>query len=180
MGPRGNLAMQQRSSGFTLIEVMIVIAIVAVIASYGIPRFNSMMQNGRLSTQANELQGLMQLARSEAVTNRVITRICGSTDQTTCNTNSWEQGAIVFHDNDGNGSAAAAEMVRVMPAVTNGNTIRGANGAISFLTDGTLVVGAMLRICDDRAELSSRQIRLNTSGQSRISRGNAQGDVVCP
>ena len=64
MGFRGNIAMHQRSSGFTLIELMIVIAIVAVIASYGIPRFNSMMQNGRLSTQANELQGLMQLARS--------------------------------------------------------------------------------------------------------------------
>lgn len=170
----------RQQDGFTLIELMIVIAILALIASYGIPRFNTMVQNGRLSTQANHLQGLMQLARSEAVTNRVDTLVCASTDQASCNTNNWELGVIVFRDNDGNGSAAAAELVRVMPAVTNGNTIRGVNGAISFLTDGTLAGGAMLRICDDRAEPSSRQIRLNTSGQSRISRGNAQGDVVCP
>lgn len=169
-----------KRNGFTLIELMIVIAIMAVIASYGIPQFNEMMQNGRLSTQANHLQGLMQLARSEAVTNRVITRVCASTDQASCNTNSWELGAIVFRDIDGNGSAAAAELVRVMPAETNGNTVRGITGAISFLADGTLAGGAMLRICDDRAEPSSRQIRLNTSGQSRISTGNAQGDVVCP
>lgn len=169
-----------RSNGFTLIELMIVIALVALIASYGIPQFNTMMQNGRISTQVNELQGLMQLARSEAVTSRVTTRICASTDQATCNTNSWEQGMIVFRDVDDNGSAAAAELVRVMPAVTNGNTIRGVNGALSFSTDGTLTAGAMLRICDTRGANSSRQVRLNTAGQSRISKGNAQGDVVCP
>jgi type IV fimbrial biogenesis protein FimT len=170
----------RQQNGFTLIELMIVIAIVALIASYGIPRFNTMVQNGRLSTEANHLLGLMQLARSEAVTNRVITRVCASTDQASCDTNNWEAGAIVFRDIDGNGSAAAAELVRVMPPVTNGNTIRGVNGAISFFTDGTLAGGAMLRVCDDRAESSSRQIRLNTSGQSRVSKGNAQGDVVCP
>ena len=169
-----------RQIGFTLIELMIVIAIVAVIASYGIPRFTSMMQNGRLSTQVNELQGLVQLARSEAVTNRVITRACGSTDQINCDTDNWELGAIVFRDQDGNGSASAAELVRVMPSTSNGNTVRGAIGAISFLKDGTLTGGAMLRICDDRGANSSRQVRINTSGQSRISRGNAQGDVVCP
>lgn len=169
----------RKSRGFTLIEVLIVIAIVAVIASFGIPQFNSLMQNGRLSTQVNELQGLMQLARSEAATNRVVTRICGSTDQTTCNTNNWEGGAILFRDRDNNGSASAAELVRVMPAVTNGNTIRGVTGAISFLADGTLASTAMLRICDTRGADSSRQIRLNTAGQSRISKGNP-GDVTCP
>ncbi|QKE64489.1 GspH/FimT family protein [Aquipseudomonas campi] len=169
----------RKSSGFTLIEMMIVIAIVAVIASYGIPQFNSMMQNGRLSTQVNELQGLMQLARSEAATNRVVTRICGSTDQATCNTNNWEGGAILFRDRDNNGSASTAELVRVMPAVTNGNTIRGVTGAISFLADGTLASAAMLRICDTRGAESSRQVRLNTAGQSRISKGNP-GDVTCP
>jgi type IV fimbrial biogenesis protein FimT len=170
----------RRQNGFTLIELMIVIAIVAVIASYGIPRFSSMVQNGRLSTQVNELQGLMQLARSEAMTNRVITRVCGSTDQTNCDTDNWESGVIVFRDQDRNGSASAAELVRIKPGASNGNTVRGAIGAISFLTDGTLAGGAMLRICDERGANNSRQVRLNTSGQSRISKGNAQGDVVCP
>lgn len=169
----------RKSCGFTLIELLIVIAIIALIASYGIPKFDSLMQGGRLSTQVNELQGLMQLARSEAATNRVVTRVCGSTDQATCNTNNWEGGAILFRDRDGNGSASAAELVRVMPAVTNGNTIRGVNGAISFLADGTLTAAAMLRICDSRGVDSSRQVRLNTAGQSRISKGNP-GDVVCP
>lgn len=168
-----------RSRGFTLIELMIVLAVLVVIASYGIPQFNQMIQNGRLSTQVNELQGLMQLARSEAVSNRVVTRVCGSTDQATCNTNSWESGAIVFRDRNGDGDADADELVRVMPAITSGNTIRGVAGAISFQTDGTLTNGQMLRVCDARGVNNSRQVRLNTAGQSRVSKGNP-GDVVCP
>lgn len=168
-----------KSHGFTLIEMMVVLAILVVIASYGIPQFNQMVQNGRLSTQINELQGLMQLARSEAVTNRVVTRVCGSTDQTNCNTDSWELGAIVFRDRDGDGAASANELVRVMPAITTGNTIRGVAGAISFMTDGTLTANRMLRVCDSRGVNSSRQVRLNTAGQSRVSKGNP-GDVVCP
>lgn len=169
----------RKNRGFTLIELMVVIAIIAAVASFGVPQFRDLMQNGRISTQANELQGLMQLARSEAVTNRVVTRICGSTDQATCNTNNWESGVILFRDRNGDGSASAAELVRTMPAIVDGNTVRGVNGAISFLTDGTLTAAAMLRICDARGANSSRQIRLNTAGQSRISKGNP-GDVVCP
>lgn len=71
--------------GFTLIELMIVIAIFALILSFGIPQYNTLVMNGRISSKTNELQGLLQLARSEAVTNRVQTLVCGSTDQTNCN-----------------------------------------------------------------------------------------------
>lgn len=170
----------RKSCGFTLIEMMIVIALIAVIASYGIPQFNGMMQNGRISTQVNQLQGLMQLARSEAVTNRVRSGVCGSTDQATCNTDDWELGAILFRDVAGDGIKDASDPVlRVMPAASNDNTIRGVNGVISFMADGTLATTAMLAICDTRGAASSRQVRLNTAGQSRISKGNP-GDVVCP
>jgi type IV fimbrial biogenesis protein FimT len=167
-------------NGFTLIELLVVIAIIAVIASFGIPEFRTMVENGRITSETNGLHGLMQLARSEAATSKVLTRICGSTDQASCDTDSWEQGVIVFRDNDRNGSAAVAELVKVMQPITSGNTIRGLIGALSFNTDGTLNATPMLIICDSRGVNSSRQVRLNTAGQSRITRGNAQGDVVCP
>ena len=170
----------QLRNGFTLIELLIVIGILAVIASFGIPEFRTAVQNGRITAEINELQGLMQIARSEAITNKVTARICGSTDQSNCDTNDWEQGVIVFRDSDRNGSAAAAEIVKVMPALTNGNTIRGPNAAISFNTDGTLSATPLLIVCDSRGVESSRQIRLNGAGQSRITRGDAQGDEACP
>lgn len=178
----------QYNRGFTLIEMMIVIAIIALIVSVGIPQYNSVVMNGRLSTQANELQGLLQLARSEAATNRVQTLVCGSTDQANCNTNNWEQGVIAFRNRDGNNVAAADELIRVLPATTNGITIRGANGNLRYLTDGTMTGVQILRICDNRGVNNSRQIFINTSGQSRTHQGNyddndadtVADDGVCP
>lgn len=166
--------------GFTLIEMMIVVSILAAIAAYGIPQFNDMIRNSRISSQTNALQGLVQLARSEATTNRVNTIVCASTDQATCDTNNWEVGVIVFRDADGNGSAAANELVRTMPAAASTNTIRSAGGIIRFLTDGTLGAAQLLIVCDERGSDSSRQVRINLSGQARITRGNAQGDAPCP
>lgn len=166
--------------GFTLIEMMIVVSILAAIAAYGIPQLNDLIQSSRISSQTNNLHGLVQLARSEAATNRVNTIVCGSTNQTACDTNNWEAGVIVFRDIDGNGSASAAELVRAMPAAANTNTIRSTGGVIRFLTDGTLAAAQLLIVCDERGSNSSRQVRINLSGQARMTRGNAQGDAPCP
>ena len=174
--------------GFTLIELMIVMAIFALILSFGIPQYNTLVMNGRISSKTNELQGLLQLARSEAVTNRVQTLVCGSTDQTNCNTNNWEQGVIAFRNRDGNGIAAADELIRVIPAATDAITIRGPNGSLRYLTDGTMTGSQTIRICDSRGVNSSRQVFINTSGQSRTHQGNyddndadtVADDGVCP
>lgn len=169
--------MQRHNTGFTIIELMVVIAIIALILSWGVPQFSSMLQNSRLSSQANELQGLLQLARSEASSRRIKVNVCGSSDQSTCNTDDWERGVIAFRNADENGSATPAELIRVIPPVAqNGITIRGHNGALEYEIDGTLAGAPTLRICDSRGVDSSRQIFLNTAGQSRVHKGNYDAD----
>jgi type IV fimbrial biogenesis protein FimT len=53
--------------GFTLLEVLAVIAVVAVIVGVGIPSFSIMIQNNRVTTQTNELVTALNFARTEAV-----------------------------------------------------------------------------------------------------------------
>ncbi|NWL79231.1 type IV fimbrial biogenesis protein FimT [Pseudomonas taiwanensis] len=174
----------QSRNGFTLIELMVVVAIVAILGSIGYPSFMTAILNSRISTQTNSLLGILQYARSEAVTTRTLTRVCGSTDANNatfpkaCNTTDWENGVIAFRDIDGNGSAATAELLRIIPASNDGNTIRGvANAATSvdFQTDGTSAQTSSLRVCDSRGVGSSRQVTVNIAGQAR-SGGNGQ----CP
>ena len=53
--------------GFTLLELMVAIAVLAILATVGVPSFQDLIQNNRVTTQTNELVTALNLARTEAV-----------------------------------------------------------------------------------------------------------------
>jgi len=55
------------NSGFTLIELMITLVVLAILLAVGVPSFNNLIENNRVTAQANSLLGAVNLARSEAV-----------------------------------------------------------------------------------------------------------------
>jgi type IV fimbrial biogenesis protein FimT len=53
--------------GFTLIELMVAIAVLAIVATVAVPSFRELVENNRLATESNRLISAMSFARSEAV-----------------------------------------------------------------------------------------------------------------
>ena len=53
--------------GFTLLELMVTVAVVAILATVGVPSFRDLIQNNRVTTQTNELVTALNFARTEAV-----------------------------------------------------------------------------------------------------------------
>lgn len=60
-------ALRLRKSGFTLVELMVVVAVLAALLSIGGPSFMEWIQNSRIRTAAESLQNGLQVARAEAV-----------------------------------------------------------------------------------------------------------------
>jgi len=59
--------LRKRESGFTLIEMMIVIAVLAIMAAIAIPNFMSLLPGMRLNGAARQVMGDLMAARMKAV-----------------------------------------------------------------------------------------------------------------
>ncbi len=158
---------KNKSQGFTLVELMVTIAILAILSSIAYPSFENSLLNSRQTSQFNTLLAALQHARSEASSRNTQVTICGSSDQLTCNDPDWSDGFIIF-DN-----------VRVLQVFEDlsGNTINGGiinRGFIQFDNQG-MANNKVFTICDSRGLANARAIDINGSGQART--GTA---VACP
>jgi len=132
---RGRPAPDRR--GFTLVEVLVVVAISTILLTIGVPSYLWTTSSFRISTEANALVGDLQYARSEAVKQGITVSICVSTDGATCSTTttSWAAGHIVIS----NPTAAAGTVLRVQAAFSGTDTaadITNGVAQISFNRDG--------------------------------------------
>lgn len=106
---------RDRGRGFTLIELMVTIAVAALVLTIAVPSFESAINNGRLSSAANEMIGALQSARAEAIRHNKRAGFCLSKTANMANpscvaanatdANGW----ITFLDLDRNGSYGAAD-----------------------------------------------------------------------
>jgi type IV fimbrial biogenesis protein FimT len=131
------------SEGFTLVELLIVVAIAAILATLGTPSYLSTITSFRLSTEVNGLVGDLQYARSEAVKQGLTVQVCISTDSATCSTatTSWAAGHIVVVSPFGANCAAAGActVLRTQAAFSGTDTAQPTpNGqtSIAFSRDG--------------------------------------------
>lgn len=163
--------------GFTLIELMITVGIVAVVAGIALPSFQTLIQNNRLTTTGNEALGVFQLARGEAIRNN--RRVVVAFDQNP-DVAADEGHLVVFVDENRNGQEDVGDR-RVRTYLLPNDSVSfkpldAANAAINtvtFMPNGRADGNPSIHICDDRNEGLLLQVR--GSGQSRLN-----GAPICP
>ena len=86
-----------RHAGFTLVEMLVTLLILAILVGVGVPTFLDATLGSRLGSAANNLVVSLHLARSEAIKRNTTVKVCPSTDGATCATSSsWQGGWIVI------------------------------------------------------------------------------------
>ncbi|MGH8524507.1 MAG: GspH/FimT family pseudopilin [Gammaproteobacteria bacterium] len=93
--------MLKHDQGFTLVELMVTVAVLAISMSFAVPFMGDFIKNSRLVTQTNDLIASFQLARSEAIKRGARVTLCKSTDGVLCDPAAdgrWDIGWITFVD----------------------------------------------------------------------------------
>ncbi len=87
--------------GLTLIELMVTLAVFAIVTVLAFPGFKLYQQNSNRVSQINDLIATLSLARSEAVKRNLPVIVCASADMATCSgVNDWTTGWIAFIDDN--------------------------------------------------------------------------------
>ena len=112
-GQRSGAKPMIRQRGFTLMELMVTLAIVAIAIGMALPGFQDVKRRNLIVGEANHISAALSQARAHAIKTRRDVRMCPSTDASTCSGTDWAGGWIMFADIDDSGSPTAAELLRV-------------------------------------------------------------------
>lgn len=176
-----------RQSGFTLMELLIVLVIGAVLLGLGVPAFQGQIKGGKMSAASTDLLTNLMSARSEAVRRNGFVTVCKSADGAACAASGgWEQGWITFIDANFDGSVDSGEaLFQIHEALPDGLTVRGSSQVderITYYPSGksNLSASQVLMICDDRGYGAyGRAILLSILGKGTVLDANESGWKNC-
>jgi type IV fimbrial biogenesis protein FimT len=166
---RGGLA-RPGVAGFTLIELMVTVAVVGILAMVAVPAMTALVNGNRLAGMTGEMTSALQLARSEAIRRNARVMICGSTDGATCaGGTDWTTWIV----------SSGAEVIRSSSA-PGSTQIRGPAVGIEFRPSGLIDAERQVTVCvpTDQPEQNQRVITVMISGNLATTRESGGG--ACP
>lgn len=110
--PNQRVNLKQLNIGFTLVELMITLAVAAIVVTAGVPSFMSMIASNRVTAASNEMVTALNLAKSEAIRSGQNTVLCKSADGSSCDDKkAWGDGWLLFNDANGDQKKQDTEQV---------------------------------------------------------------------
>lgn len=150
--------------GFTLVELMITLAVFAVLLAIMVPSYSDMTLGSKLRSQANDLVAGAVLARSEAIKRNQQVSLCASSNGTSC-TGTWSQGWIVIN---------GATVIMNHGAAPNGFLILSDQSSFTFQPTGVGATTDTLTVCRATPSVGGqeREVTITATGRASVKRTN--------
>lgn len=174
----------RRQTGLTAVELMVTLAIVAILVTLAIPEWGAYVKKNRLVSTANDLLVAMNQARNEAVGRSVTVILCRSNNPTaaspTCGgtAKDWTPGWLVYATNgvvnERNYDPSTDELLSIgeaAPGIVTVTSDSQGDPWLGYNPDGMLTDGnnAAYAVCDDRGESAGKLILVPLTGRPGVS-----------
>lgn len=162
--------MPDKDQGFTLVELLITMSVLAVVMATAVPNFTVAVDSVRQRTQLNQLIADLNFARSQAITSRRPVSICAGRE--TCNgSRSWNGQIMIFKDLNGNGALDAEDVLLRISTVDTSHEWKWRNFRqqrhMTFKPDGTThSLNGTFILC--RQQIALKTIVINVAGRARL------------
>ena len=171
--------------GYTLLELLTVLAIVSILLAIGVPALNQLHQDNRQTAIINEFAGHLRMAREHAVRQHARVMLCtqkgGSSHCST--TTHWENGWLLFEDQNTNGTCAdnngdgrcdddGGRILASHSGLPKGLTLRtsrqSASHAFRISASGTTGDNTFFSLCDRRGSAAAKGLAIIYTGRVRL------------
>lgn len=168
-----------RNDGFTAVEMMVVLVIMAVVVSLAAPALTNLIRDNRMLSQVYAMRAALNTARSEALAERMFVTMCRSNDGESCS-GTWNEGYIAFTDRDGDGQVDDPndpEGDRIF--VAESNALDSLTVAYQSPGDANMIrvrfdslgyargFGGTFTVCDERGAEKARGVIVSEAGLVR-------------
>lgn len=166
----------RKESGFTLAELMVVLAIGAILMAMAVPAARDFIQSAQMTNATNELVRAINLARTESAKRGVPVYLTAIATGDAAN--EWGNGWRVWLDSDGDAVFQAGEKeLHLADPLGSGITLDSVNDRTQFkyFPSGRVDAGDTFNLCDQRSGTTDREIVVNAAGRSTVETKN-----LCP
>ena len=171
--------MSSKQSGLTLVELLIALAVAAVILTSAVPAFGRFVQENRVTATTNQLISHLQYARHEAVFRNAYVAACPSIDGNQCTGgNRWDEGWIVYVDESNSGQPDHPDDILRVVGPDDRMLLHSAGRfRVRFQGHGGAYgTNLTIRVCDDTGQASPRAVIVSNPGRIRATRDVDMGE----
>ena len=171
---------ERNSPGFSLYELLMTLALVALVLTLGIPSFGSILANNRLKAEVDALFHAVHLARKSSIVRRRVVTLCPSADGVACEPGfDWSIGWMMFVNTDRDQPVARDDDEPVLShhrvdrdaqIMSNRRTFT-LRSTVLRATNGTLV------FCDRSGRGTARALVISYTGRPRVTRRDRKGNA---
>jgi len=175
-----------KQNGLTVVELLIILAAIAVVAMISVPGSAVVLEHYRLKAASADLASSLELAKAEAALRDSTVKVCPSSSGRFCrNDGDWNHGWLVFSDGNGDGTVQEIELIDAFGApspkvrlVAVGAVQQMAGFTVAGLVPADNASRGEFHVCHEGLNARSKVVLIDEDGWVDVTRSET-GDGVC-